>query len=220
MDSQKLPVVDIFHSLQGEGKLAGVPSVFVRLAGCPVGCPWCDTKSAWSMHNYPRLAIDDIVEQVTAYNCPYVVVTGGEPLIHRAVGTLIGAFRRDGLHVTLETAGIIYRKFACQLLSLSPKLPGTSGGGQGRFFKPAIIRRLIGQGDDYQLKFVVSSRSDVQEVVDTCERLSFIDRNNIMLMPQAQTLAAYRRAAPKVGRWALRHDVRFSPRLQLVLGIK
>lgn len=215
------PVVDIFRSLQGEGKLAGVPSVFVRLAGCPVKCGWCDTKFAWSTNNVPKLDVRRIVDRVLECDCPHVVVTGGEPLIHQRIGELIASLRESSLHVTVETAGIVYRKFTCDLVSISPKLPGILGEDMTVYpVKPALIRRLIAQADDYQLKFVVSRYADVAETIETSRHFPFVDRNHIMLMPQAASRSAYLRTAPKVARWAVKHGLRFSPRLHIALGIK
>jgi len=213
------PVADLFHTIQGEGSLAGVPSVFVRLAGCPVGCPWCDTKQAWSAEGFPRLTVERITERVASYKCRHVVVTGGEPLVHPRIGSLIDRFHDGGLHVTIETAGIVYRRLRCQLLSLSPKLDGEAPT-FGNWFKPAVIRRLIAAAADYQLKFVVRSRRDVQQVLDAIERMEFIDRDRVMLMPRAATKAAYLRLAPAVAGWALAHGLRFCPRIHLTLGVR
>jgi len=215
------PVVDIFESLQGEGMLAGVPSVFVRLAGCPLRCPWCDTKSAWSPDDYPRLSCRQIVDQVGKFACPNVVVTGGEPLMHPQAGRLVDLLRAEGWHVTVETSGIFHRTFRCQLVSISPKLRAQAGSQTGtEHFRPSVLKHLIRQSDDYQLKFVVETYAQVRETIEACRDLTFVDRSHIMLMPRARTRAAYLRIAPKVARWAIKHNLRFSPRLQLVLGIK
>jgi len=214
------PVVDIFYSLQGEGSLAGVPAVFIRLAGCPVNCPWCDTRDAWSAEGSVKFAVCEIVERVRPFGCRHVIVTGGEPLIHRHVARLIDALGRDGCHVTLETAAVAYRKFNCNLISISPKLPGTLGSATAtKTFRPDIIRRLIGQGEDYQLKFVVQTYAHVREVLAACEKMPFVDRARVQLMPRSEDRAQYLKTAPKVARWAIKHRLAFSPRLHLVLEI-
>ncbi|MHC4455686.1 MAG: 7-carboxy-7-deazaguanine synthase QueE [Planctomycetota bacterium] len=77
-----MKVNEIFYSIQGEGFLAGVPSVFVRLAGCPLYCRWCDTKYAWDKTQGTDYDVDEIVRTVQQWPCKFVVITGGEPMIH------------------------------------------------------------------------------------------------------------------------------------------
>lgn len=214
------PVVDIFRSIQGEGGLAGVPSVFVRLAGCPIRCPWCDTQYAWTAKEHPQYTVRQIVDQVHALDDAHVVLTGGEPLIHRYAGDLIDALSPAGRHVTVETAGVVYRKFTCQLVSISPKLPGALNRRScTETFKPRVIRRLVDQGKQAQIKFVAGKHAHVVEILRACERLTFLDRAQMMLMPLARTRSVYLRTAPKVARWALKYGFRFSPRLQLTLNL-
>ena len=84
-DSQHLPVVETFHSLQGEGHHAGRSAFFIRLAGCNVGCPWCDTKHSWPADQHPKVALKTLMQLAlnARYNgAAFVVITGGEPLQH------------------------------------------------------------------------------------------------------------------------------------------
>ena len=76
------PVVETFHSVQGEGVWSGTAAFFIRLAGCDVGCPWCDTKISWSTKRHPKVTVDELRKQVQAANPAMIVVTGGEPLMH------------------------------------------------------------------------------------------------------------------------------------------
>jgi 7-carboxy-7-deazaguanine synthase len=80
---------EIFYSLQGEGFLAGVPSVFVRLAGCPLQCRWCDTKYAWDQRAGEDYNIGDIVKTVQQWPCKFIVITGGEPMINSDLPQLV-----------------------------------------------------------------------------------------------------------------------------------
>lgn len=213
-----LPVVEIFHSLQGEGKLVGVPSTFVRLAGCPLCCRWCDTRYAWDTTAAPRMTGGEIVARVRAFPATHVVITGGEPFVHGELPALAEELARSGFHITLETAGIIYRKARCHLMSISPKLPPAVAGNKG--FRPDVIRRLIGGVKDHQIKFVVATRGDVRRVIEVMNRHPFLSPEHVMLMPQAKTATAYARVAPKVAAWALKHGLRITPRLHLELGLK
>jgi 7-carboxy-7-deazaguanine synthase len=164
------------------------------------------------------MTIDEIVAQIREFPSRKVVLTGGEPLIHAAMPELAHRLRRLGFHVTVETAGFVYRKIRCDLLSLSPKLPKSIPGKVT--FRPAIIKRLIAPAEDYQVKFVVANLDQVCQAADLVEKYPFIRTENVLLMPNARTAAEYRRLAPKIARWALHNNLRFCPRLHLELGIK
>ncbi len=103
-------ISEIFYSLQGEGFLAGVPSVFVRLAGCPLRCRWCDTKYAWEETAGQDYSIAEIVEQaVGKWPCKFVVITGGEPMINPDLPRIGSSeLKAAGKHITIETAGIAF----------------------------------------------------------------------------------------------------------------
>lgn len=99
-----LPVVEIFHSVQGEGVWTGTNAFFIRLAGCDVGCPWCDTKHSWNARRYPRHPIPELIAAAKAVNPAIVVITGGEPLMHDLTALSCG-LKAAGLRVHLETSG-------------------------------------------------------------------------------------------------------------------
>lgn len=101
----RLRISEIFHSLQGESSRVGLPTVFVRLTGCPLRCVWCDTSHAF--HGGRILAVDDILAQVAAFACPTVCVTGGEPLAQKPVRVLLSALCDAGHSVSLETSGAL-----------------------------------------------------------------------------------------------------------------
>ena len=120
-------ISEIFHSIQGEGELTGVPSVFVRASGCNLRCTWCDTKYAsWNPEGEER-SIDEIVEKVASFPARHVVLTGGEPMVAKGIRELALRLRENGLHITLETAGTLAPDgIACDLASLSPKLSNST----------------------------------------------------------------------------------------------
>jgi 7-carboxy-7-deazaguanine synthase len=99
-----LPVVETFHSVQGEGVWAGTNAFFIRLGGCDVGCPFCDTKQSWNPRRHPQRAIPELVTEAQAANPKIVVVTGGEPLMHDLL-PLTQQLRAAGLRSHLETSG-------------------------------------------------------------------------------------------------------------------
>ena len=130
---------EIFYSLQGEGFFAGVPSVFVRLAGCPLRCRWCDTKYAWNKDSGTEYSIDEIVEAVQKWPCKFVVITGGEPMINSELPQLVRELKANEKHITIETAGIAYMPdMPCDLMSISPKLSNSTPSTEDRNQKPAL----------------------------------------------------------------------------------
>lgn len=118
--SQSLPIVETFHSIQGEGSWAGTNAFFVRLAGCDVGCPWCDTKQSWNPKRHPSRNIGDLVAAAKAVNPQIVVITGGEPLMHDLTA-LTQELRQVGLSVHLETSGAHPFSGSFDWVTFSPK---------------------------------------------------------------------------------------------------
>src|SRR3954466_11617559 len=121
-----MKISELFYSIQGEGKLVGVPSVFVRASGCNLRCSWCDTPYAsWDPEgeNFP---IAEIIRQVRAFNCRHVVLPGGEPMIMPDIVELCAAIRAAGHHITIETAATVYKPLELDLASLSPKLSNST----------------------------------------------------------------------------------------------
>jgi organic radical activating enzyme len=98
------PIVETFHSIQGEGAWTGVNAFFIRLGGCDVHCPWCDTKQSWNPKRHPQIALNDIAKEAKAANPAIVVVTGGEPLMHD-LEPLTDGLHQLGLRVHIETSG-------------------------------------------------------------------------------------------------------------------
>jgi 7-carboxy-7-deazaguanine synthase len=189
-------IAEIFHSLQGEGRLTGVPSVFVRASGCNLRCRYCDTPYAsWSPEG-EELSVEEIIARVNTVAKPstrHVVLTGGEPMLFDEVVPLTARLRELGWHITIETAGTRYQPVACDLMSISPKLsnstpptdldPEASRRHQRHRHVPEAIRRLVAAGD-YQLKFVVDSPEDCREVMTYLAEFPEIDRSRALLMPQ------------------------------------
>jgi len=123
LPAHSLPVVETFHSLQGEGVHSGRSAFFIRLAGCRVGCTWCDTKHSWPEAVHPQTALTDLAEQVcaaAAAGAAFVVVTGGEPL-HHDLTDLCQALGSAGLPLHLETSGVDALSGRFDWITLSPK---------------------------------------------------------------------------------------------------
>ena len=188
MPDPQFQVVELFHSLQGEGRLTGVPSVFVRLAGCNLCCVWCDTAYAREPDAGRTMALAELVRQVCSFPARFVVLTGGEPMTAAGLPALAAALQAQQKHVTIETNGTRPPDgIACQLASISPKLRHSSATpGQDeatRINLPAIAAWV--DGYDYQLKFVVSSPDDVLEARCMLADLGRpIPPERVLLMPE------------------------------------
>ena len=122
-DTITLPVVETFHSLQGEGLHAGRSAFFIRLGGCAVGCSWCDTKHSWPQEVHPRRSPAELAAETSAAaatGAGFVVITGGEPL-HHNLGPLCEALAETGLPLHLETSGVDPLSGRFAWITLSPK---------------------------------------------------------------------------------------------------
>jgi 7-carboxy-7-deazaguanine synthase len=196
--SVEVPVLisEIFYSVQGEGELVGVPSVFVRTSGCNLRCGWCDTPYASWEPEGTQMAVEEIVSRVLAFPARHAVLTGGEPMAARDIGALARQLRAVGKHITIETAGTLPPEgVACDLASISPKLsnstpaPGTISDAwierhERTRLQPAVIRKWI-ENYDFQLKFVVDTAADLKEILALLALLGTdVAPSKILLMPE------------------------------------
>ncbi len=114
------PVMEMFYSLQGEGYHQGKAAYFIRLAGCDVGCVWCDVKESWDASKHPVLAVEEIVSNALAHPARLAIVTGGEPLIYN-LDALTTALKKAGFEVNIETSGSSPMSGNWDWVCLSPK---------------------------------------------------------------------------------------------------
>ncbi|MHC4573083.1 MAG: 7-carboxy-7-deazaguanine synthase QueE [Planctomycetota bacterium] len=217
-------ISEIFYSLQGEGALTGVPSVFVRLAGCPLRCRWCETKYGWDEKAGLYYGVDKIIQTVQSWPCNYVVITGGEPMINADLPKLVRNLKARQMHITIETAGIAFiPDLPCDLVSISPKLsnstpedPKLAAIHEHLRLDTAVLAELINHYE-YQLKFVIDSPDDLHEIQQTIEEIGNVDLENVMLMPQARTRDELLARSPMVAEVCERTGFTFCQRLQIML---
>lgn len=214
-------IAEIYSSLQGEGRLTGAASVFVRTSGCNLRCWFCDTPyTSWRPEG-EDLAVENILRQVLERPETHVVLTGGEPMLHAELIPLCEALRAEGRHVTIETAGTLYLPLACDLMSISPKLansnPSYEHAGpwaerhERSRHQPEVIRQLMSEYD-YQFKFVIDRAIDCEQVLDYLEEFPEIDRGRVMLMPQGSDPAALAQAERWLVPYCQEHGLAFCPR--------
>ena len=236
-------IAEIFHSIQGEGLLAGVPSVFVRTSGCNLRCHWCDTPYASWKPEGPEMSVEQILQKVADWDCHHVVLTGGEPMIAPELPKLAAALRKAGKHITIETAATVPPTgIACDLASLSPKLsnstpsaerdPAWAKKHEATRLQPEVITEWI-KNYDFQLKFVVSSEKDLAEIKDLLFRLEpfvapplqrvrseegpLVTFHRVLLMPEGINSKTLASRSPWLVDICKREGFRFCPRLQIEL---
>jgi 7-carboxy-7-deazaguanine synthase len=215
-------IAEIFYSVQGEGMLAGVPSVFVRTSGCNLRCAWCDTPyTSWQPQGEER-SVESVADEVNSSGAAHVVITGGEPMIAPGIEELT---RRLNQHITIETAGTVDIDVRCDLMSISPKLANSTphDRDEGRWaaqherlrYQPDVLKRLISRYP-YQLKFVIADPRDLDEVRAIIQEIG-ASEDRVLLMGEGidQAVLAER------GRWLVeickQQGFRFSPRLHIEL---
>jgi 7-carboxy-7-deazaguanine synthase len=180
----RLKIAEVFHSLQGEADSVGVPTVFIRLTGCPLRCQYCDT--AYAFHGGEWRTIEDLVRQVHELGSRYVCVTGGEPLAQKTCVELLRRLCDEGFRVSLETSG------AMPLEDVDPRVVlvvdvKTPGSGEERRNLYGELERL--QSKD-QTKFVICNREDYEWSRAKVQELKLAHRCSVLFSPSHEQLAA------------------------------
>lgn len=170
-------VTEIFYSLQGETRTVGLPTVFVRLTGCPLRCSFCDT--AYAFHGGTKMDIIDIVAKVQTYQPRYVTVTGGEPLAQKSCFLLLKALCDLGVEVSLETSGAI------NIVDVDPrvvcvmdlKTPGSGEESKNRYENISLLKQTD------QLKFVICDRNDYDWACNKIDEFDLGEQCEVLLSP-------------------------------------
>jgi 7-carboxy-7-deazaguanine synthase len=217
-------IAELFYSIQGEGKLMGVPSVFVRASGCNLRCSWCDTPYAsWNPEGQDA-SVEEIARRVIEFGARHVVITGGEPVIMPDIVELCTAMKAAGQHITIETAATVYKPLKLDLASLSPKLANSTPhdtsfaeAHERQRMNVDVIQKFIDHSPDFQLKFVVSSDKDLDEIQEVLEQLRKVQPSDVLLMPEGTDAQTLDSRAGWIAEICKRTGFRFCPRLHVTL---
>jgi 7-carboxy-7-deazaguanine synthase len=200
----RLRITEIFHSLQGESNTVGIPTVFVRLTGCPLRCGYCDTTYAFKGGEWMEL--QEILRRVGEYRTRYVTVTGGEPLAQRECLELLGALCDAGYRVSLETAGSLDISGVDRRVSVVMDIKTPDSGEVEKNLYPNIDH--LKPAD--QVKFVICSREDYQWSREVLDEWNLSDRCEVLFSP-----ALGRLGATELADWIVRDQVPVRFQIQL-----
>lgn len=222
-----MKLAELFYSIQGEGKLAGVPSVFVRASGCNLRCAWCDTPYASWEPEGDEVPVEQILRRIGEFPARHVVLTGGEPMIMADVEELCEAVHAGGYHLTIETAATVYRPVKVDLASLSPKLSNSrphqrEGGRFARVHEEhrlnfTVIQQFIESAPEFQLKFVVCGQEDLVEIESILDQLKGWKPADVLLMPEGVDAESLGQRSAWISEICRAKGFRFCPRLHVLL---
>ncbi len=203
-DQARLKITEIFYSLQGEARNVGLPTIFVRLTGCPLRCDYCDTAYAFSGGEW--MDIDAIIDEIKQYKSSHITVTGGEPLAQKQCIGLLERLCDLGYEVSLETSGamLVDQVDARVTKILDVKTPASKENSKNRTENFALL-----QADD-QIKFVICDENDYAWSKQFIQQHQLEDKCEILFSPSHEQLDAATLAA-----WILRDQLKVRFQLQL-----
>lgn len=180
--SNQLRITEIFHSLQGESTTVGLPTVFIRLTGCPLRCQYCDT--AYAFHGGTTLSIDEILLRVQPFHCKQVCVTGGEPLAQVACPILLTTLCDQGYFVSLETSGArdISKVDKRVMIVMDLKTPDSKEMEKNKLTNLAYLKPTD------QIKFVLCSRHDYEWACQMLTEYALTTRAEVLFSPSFEQL--------------------------------
>lgn len=215
---------ELFYSIQGEGGLLGVPSVFFRTSGCNLRCQWCDSAyTSWQPEN-KDISVEQALTAILSYSARHVVITGGEPCLQaEALTQLCAELRALGKHITLETNATLFVPIQADLISMSPKLANSTPHTDARWsarherdrLQLEVMQRFLAQYT-CQVKFVVDQPADLAEIHQLVAELN-IAPEQVILMPQGTQLADLADKQTWLVEACKTYGYRYSPRLHILI---
>ena len=222
----RVRIAEIFYSIQGEGRLLGTPSIFIRTSGCNLRCVWCDTPyTSWRPEG-TDWSVPEILRHIRQFPARHVVITGGEPLLAPDIEDLTSRLKAGDAHITVESAATIFKPIICDLISLSPNLststPWKRAGGkfaqahEARRINLAVMQKFVDRYD-FQFKFVADQPRDLAEIQEILAALTNVDPARVLLMAQGKTRKELAEKAEWLAELCQRHGYGFTPRLHIEL---
>lgn len=210
--SRTIPVCEMFGSIQGEGRFAGVHSFFVRTASCNLDCAWCDTPYSLRVEDGEPLAVRDIVDRVLESKARHLVVTGGEPLLYGAALEELAAGLGE-VEIEFETNGTIRPTVARAYYSVSPK-PTSAEVARDRAIRVDVLQEFL--AFDAIFKFVVGEEQDWRDMMDTIGLVG-IPAHRVWVMPRGRDIEGLKRTSLAFMPRILENGFNLSPRLHVWL---
>lgn len=199
---------EIFESIQGEGIWLGMPSHFIRVAGCNLRCRWCDTVRARSMRDSVEWSVDELVQRALVASMQHVVITGGEPTQYaEELKDLCKELRRAGKTVTVESNATRFVHCAAHLMSLSPK---------AHAWREDVLKEYVRRSERVQVKLVAGSVQEAKRLYERVTGLG-IPNEQIFVMPRARTRGEHLLLANELIPWCMARGVRVGVRAQTLL---
>ncbi|MCH7678408.1 radical SAM protein [candidate division KSB1 bacterium] len=199
-----MQITEIYHSIQGESRFAGMPCVFVRTTGCNLRCVWCDTE--YSFYGGQKMSLDEIIKQVESYDCKLVEITGGEPLLQKEVPELALRLLSKNQTVLIETSGeqdiSVLDKRVIKIMDL--KCPGSGESHQNRW------ENLEHLTPEDEVKFVIKDRQDYEWSREVIKKHSLEDRLRVLFSPVWDNLDL-----EDLAKWILQDKLNVRYQLQL-----
>ena len=178
----ELRINEIFFSIQGESSKVGLPTIFIRLTGCPLRCSYCDT--AYAFHDGNKMTVDDIIKDLSQYCTKHVTVTGGEPLAQKSCNELLTRLSDEGFQVSLETSGAIDVAHVDERVMkvMDIKTPGSAEQSKNKFENIAHITAKD------QVKFVIGDRPDYEWSKQKMSEFNLTEKCEVLFSPEHESV--------------------------------
>jgi 7-carboxy-7-deazaguanine synthase len=199
-----IPINEIFYSIQGEAKNTGKPTIFIRTAGCPFRCSYCDTEYAFSEGK--KTSIDNIISKIKIYNTKYITVTGGEPLAQKNIVNLLNALIEKSYKVSIETSGLIDISIIPNSVEIvmDIKTPSSNEDSKNIYNNLSILKATD------VIKFVIGNKLDYEWSKDVIVKNNLSNTDNIYFSPVHESLGL-----SDIADWILKDNLNVTLQLQL-----
>lgn len=204
MKKDELRITEIFYSLQGESTKSGIPTIFIRLTGCPLRCSYCDT--AYAFHGGKIMSFTEIMATLKEYNTKHICVTGGEPLAQKNTLELLTLLEDNNYSVSIETSGErdISEVDPRVMIVMDLKTPGSNESSKNKLSNITYLKPTD------QIKFVICSREDYLWACDMLKQYNLTERAEVLFSPSYNEIDP-----PTLAEWILQDQLNVRMQMQL-----